>query len=105
MPRIIRRDRALDDLAEHWSYRALELGPDSADALIDRIEKRLQLLAQYPESGTKRDELRPGLRSVVLGKLVLFYHPLRDGIELVRVLDGRRDLRPLLNEEDEDDES
>ena len=103
MPRIIRRERALDDLAEHWSYRALELGEVSADALIDRIEKRLLLLAEYPESGTKRDELRPGLRSVALGKLVLFYNPLRDGIELVRVLDGRRDLPPILDDDDEED--
>lgn len=104
MPRIIRRERALDDLAEHWSYRALELGPDSADALIDRIEKRIRLLAEYPESGTKRDELRPGLRSVPLGKLILFYNPLRDGIELVRVLDGRRDIRAVLAEEEDDEE-
>jgi len=101
MPRIIRRDRAIDDLAEHWSYRALERGEDSADALIDRIERRALLLADYPESGTKRDELRPGLRSVPVGTLVLFYLPLRDGIELVRVLDGRRDLKPIL-EDDED---
>lgn len=102
MPRILRRERALDDLAEHWSYRALEYGEDSADTLIDRIERRLTLLADYPESGTKRDELRPGLRSVVLGKLILFYIPLRDGIELVRVLDGRRDLHTTLDEDDEE---
>jgi toxin ParE1/3/4 len=101
MPRIIRRERALDDLAEHWSYRALAVDEASADALIDRIEKRLLLLAEYPESGSKRDELRPGLRSVPLGKLVLFYNPLRDGIELVRVLDGRRDLQPILDEDEE----
>ena len=103
MPRIIRRERALDDLTEHWSYRVLELGPDSADALIERIEKRIRLLTQYPESGTKRDELRPGLRSVPIGKLILFYNLLRDGIELVRVLDGRRDLKAILDEEDNED--
>jgi toxin ParE1/3/4 len=102
MPRITRRERALDDLAEQWSYRALEVGTENADALIERIEKRLRLLAEYPESGTKRDELRPGLRSVVLGKLVLFYNPLRDGIELVRVLDGRRDLQAIFAEEEDD---
>ncbi len=104
MPRIIRRERAIEDLLEHWSYRAIVAGEASADALIERIEKRLFLLAEYPDSGTKRDELRPGLRSVVLGKLVLFYNPLGDGIELVRVLDGRRDLPPLIDDEDEDDE-
>jgi toxin ParE1/3/4 len=103
MPRIIRRERALDDLTEHWSYRALELGPDSADMLIERIEKRLLLLAEYPESGAKRDELRPGLRRVPIGKLVLFYNPLRDGIELVRVLDGRRDLQAIFAEEEDDE--
>ena len=104
MPRIIRRERALEDLLEHWSYRATVAGEDSADALINRIERRLLLLAEYPESGTLRDELRPSLRSVPVGRLVLFYLPLRDGIELVRVLDGRRDLPPLLEDEDDEDE-
>jgi toxin ParE1/3/4 len=102
MPRILRRERALDDLIEHWTYRATEVSPESADALLDQIERRLLLLASYPESGTRRDELRPGLRSIVLGKLVLLYHPLRDGIELVRVLHGARDLPTILADNDPD---
>ena len=101
MPRILRRERAVLDLAEHWGYRASVQGIESADGLLDRIEARLQLLATFPESGTSRDELRPGLRSVVLGKLVLFYNPLKDGIELVRVLDGRRDLQTILAEDND----
>jgi len=103
MPRIIRRDRAIDDLTEQWSYRALVRDAESADALIDRIERRLELLAHHPESGTSRDDLRPGLRFVSLGKLNLYYNPLRDGIELVRVLDGRRDIAAIFAEEENDD--
>ncbi|GEM_PF-3471664 len=77
MPHILRRARALDDLIEHWAYRATEVSPESADALIDRIERRLLLLASSPESGTKRDELRPGLRSIALRILVLLSSPPR----------------------------
>jgi toxin ParE1/3/4 len=103
MARIIRRDRALDDLVEHWAYRGLTADVESADRLIDRIERRVQLLAEFPESGTKRDELRPGLRSVTLGMLNIYYLPLRDGVELVRVLDGRRDIQAILRDEEEVD--
>jgi toxin ParE1/3/4 len=101
MPRILRRERAVLDLTEHWGYRASVQGIECADELLDRIEERLQLLATFPESGARRDDLRPGLRSVVIGKLVLFYNPLKDGIELARVLDGRRDLQTILEEDND----
>jgi toxin ParE1/3/4 len=45
--------------------------------------------------GVSRDELLPSLRSLTVGNYVIFYLPLLDGIEVVRVLPGMRDLDAL----------
>jgi toxin ParE1/3/4 len=47
--------------------------------------------------GRARPELRPDLRSFPVGRFVIFYREVRDGIEIVRVLRGARDLPALFN--------
>ena len=39
-----------------------------------------------------REELHPGLRSFLHEEFVVFYLTVEDGIDVVRVLHGRRDL-------------
>lgn len=91
MPTIRLRPRAQDDLIEIWTYIA-EDGEAQADALLDSIDQKLQLLAKRPLIGRERSELNPALRSVPLGRYIIFYLPDADGIEVVRVLHSRRDL-------------
>jgi toxin ParE1/3/4 len=42
--------------------------------------------------GRVRDELVPSLRSFPVGKYVIFYRPIENGIEIARILHGARDL-------------
>ncbi len=42
--------------------------------------------------GRARDELSPGVRSMPFGRYVIFYEPLDDGIDVVRVLHSARDV-------------
>jgi toxin ParE1/3/4 len=46
--------------------------------------------------GRRRDELRKGLRSFPHGRYVIFYRIGEPGVQIVRVLEGERDLPPLL---------
>jgi plasmid stabilization system protein ParE len=49
-----------------------------------------------------RDEVRPGLRSVVANPHVVFYRVNADGLaEVVRVIDGRRDIDAIFDETEE----
>ena len=48
-----------------------------------------------PEMGRSREELAPGLRSVTAGNYLLFYQPIDDGILVIRVAHGSRDLPAL----------
>jgi len=88
------RPQAEADLEEIWWYIARD-SPDAADGFLDQIEERCAVLAQFPLMGTAREDLLPFLRSLVVGSYVVFYLPVNGGIEIVRVLHGRRDLDAL----------
>ena len=70
--------------------------PDAAHRLLDSIDERCATLAQFPSIGTSRDELLPNLRSLPVGNYLIFYLPIPDGIKVVRVLPGMRDIDALL---------
>jgi toxin ParE1/3/4 len=42
--------------------------------------------------GRTRDELAAELRSFPVGRYVVFYMPLDDGVDVIRVLHGSRDI-------------
>jgi toxin ParE1/3/4 len=88
------RPQAEADLEEIWWHIAQD-NPDAADVFLDQIEERCAVLAQFPLMGTAREDLLPSLRSLVVGSYVVFYLPVNGGIEIVRVLHGRRDLDAL----------
>jgi len=43
--------------------------------------------------GRVRDELAPSLRSFPVGRYVIFYRLIKNGIEITRILHGARDLK------------
>jgi toxin ParE1/3/4 len=48
-----------------------------------------------PLIGRQREELSPRLRSFPVSRYIIFYRPMENGIEIVRVLHGARDFPPL----------
>jgi toxin ParE1/3/4 len=90
MPRVRRTDLAKDDVAgilfglARYSRRA-------AERLRDDIDRECRLLARFPRIGRERSDLLPGLYSrAVAGRVVVYYFPTDDGIEVQRVLHGSR---------------
>ena len=73
----------------------------NADAFASRIDKVLRLLSGRPGIGRARPELHPDLRSFVVGKYVVFYPPLTNGIDVIRVLHGARDLEAAFQDEEQ----
>lgn len=94
MPEILRHPEAEADLDEIWLYIAQD-DPDAADRFIDRIEERCRILAQNPLMGRSRAEMAPGLRSFPIGNYIIFYVPIENGIEIVRVVSGFREIDSL----------
>jgi len=95
MPRLLKRPEAENDLVDIWLYIAQD-NPVNADRFLDRIQESCLALANFPQMGTKRDELKTGLRSHTVGRYLIFYFPQADGIDIVRVLHGSREIEGRL---------
>lgn len=95
MPRIVRTFPARDDLLQIWLYISQD-SVAAADRLIDLVEEHLQLISQNPFMGQSVEQYRTGLRQFTVGNYVLFYVPIEDGIQLIRVLHGTRKIEDLL---------
>jgi len=95
MPRLLKKPEAENDLDEIWWHIAQD-SPHNADKFLDRIEERCWALADFPQMGVSRDELKAGLRSQPVGNYLIFYFPLKDGVDIVRVIHGSRDIENLL---------
>ncbi|HEX9468898.1 MAG TPA: type II toxin-antitoxin system RelE/ParE family toxin [Bradyrhizobium sp.] len=83
--------RAEIDLTSIWDFIADD-SVKAADALLNRIEETFDMLAQTPLAGRARTELALKLRSFPVGSYVIFYIPVSDGIEVIRVMSGRQDV-------------
>lgn len=91
MARVTRRPQAEADVLEIWDYIAEDSVID-ADRWVDRLDEKLSLWASQPLMGRNRDELATGIRSLAFGRYVVFFEPLPNGIDVVRVLHGSRDI-------------
>jgi toxin ParE1/3/4 len=91
MARITRRPHAETDILEIWDFIA-EDSTVEADRWVDRLDEKLALWATQPMMGRARDELAPNVRSLAFGRYVVFFEPLTDGIDVIRVLHSSRDI-------------
>ena len=82
---------AQEDLAQTYSY-ILQTSLEQAELWLERVENQCQILAEMPTIGRVRSKLPGNVRSFVMGRYVIFYRPNTDGVEIVRVLHGSRDL-------------
>jgi toxin ParE1/3/4 len=94
MARLSISPSARQDLTDIFEYIARDK-PVAAANWIDTIESKCELIASAPELGEMRGEYGTDVRSSVVGRYVIFYRPFEDGIEVIRVIPGDRDIRSL----------
>ena len=97
MPDLLISLRAEIQLRQIWRYVAAD-NPAAANRILLRIDERLQILRRFPRIGPVRNDLRSGLRMLVEGNYLLLYEyrSSADQVEVIAVLDGRRDLSGLI---------
>jgi len=89
------------DLEDIWLAIAAD-NRRAATRILRLIAARIEGLADHPRLGPRRTDIRPGARMLIAGRYLVLYetHPDTDegpldAVEIVRVIDGRRDLPTL----------
>jgi len=63
--------------------------------MIGKIDKTFRTLARNPSVGCNRDEIGPDVRTFPVGRYLIMHKIIAGGIEIVRVVHGRRNLDAL----------
>lgn len=66
-----------------------------ATRFLDRLTAKYRHLADFPEIGAPRDQLRPGLRVLIFRDYASYYRIEGRTVVIVRVLHGHRDIAAL----------
>jgi toxin ParE1/3/4 len=85
------------DLESIWDFYVDAAGQRTAENVVRGIVETCRIVEAHPFAGRTRDKVRPGLRSLVSHRNVIFYRVRDDGPEIVRVLDGRRDIDAIFD--------
>jgi toxin ParE1/3/4 len=95
MSRVTRSAQAQQDLEGILDYLESQ-NIDVADRFATKFDQSCELHAQHPQIGARSEEYAPNLRHFTVWNYAIFYRPTEDGIELIRIIHGARDLpRPF----------
>lgn len=91
---------AFSDIDGIHAYIAQNTGPLTADGVVDGIEALIVSLVDLPERGNIPKELaamgRADCRELHFKPYRIFYRVLKSVVEVMAMLDGRRDMATLL---------
>lgn len=87
-------DEAIQDLNEICEYIAYQ-NRNAAIKLFETIRAKCKSLADFPNRGKRYDYLLPNLRGSIVNDYIIFYFPKTNGIDVVRVVSGRRNLEKI----------
>jgi toxin ParE1/3/4 len=90
-------DEAVQDL-DNICESVARLNPKASSKLFDEIRQKCKLVADFPNMGKSYEQLAPNLRGFVVKDYLIFYYPRQDGIDVVHVVNGYRDLESLFSD-------
>lgn len=80
---------AENDLITIWRYIAQE-SPHAADALLERLQEKFSLLAEFPFLGQLRPDIASEMRYFPYGNYLILYRNVENTLQIVRVVHGAR---------------
>lgn len=93
------RPRAELRLTELYDYIAAQSSADIAYDYVEGIRETCMNLATFPERGTKRDDIMPGLRTIGFKRRVtIAFRVLKTRVEIVSIAYGGRNFERELRE-------
>ena len=95
--------RAEEDLTEAYLHIGTD-SPAAAERLLEAVEETIAFLLESPSAGRRREWCSPHLRGVRSWRVngfrayLIFYRVEEDGLRIVRLLHGARDIRRHLED-------
>ena len=86
--------RDLNEIADYFVQTNLEVG----ERFFREFNRKCQQLAAFPNSGKSYREIRTNLRGLSFEGYIIFYRLLDDGVEILRVVSGRRNLPSIFKD-------
>jgi toxin ParE1/3/4 len=97
MPAVIKARIVEYDEVNIWKYIAND-NEDAASNTLRLLDATYKKLSKSPKIGKQSNDLYKGLRSMPIGpgrnNYVIFYLPMRNGVKIVRVMEGHRNITP-----------
>ncbi len=88
-------------LLELYGYIAVEAVPETAARFTDGIITYCESLSSFPLRGTRRDDVRPGLRITSYRKrVVIAFAVVADQVQIIGIFYGGQNYEAILQDED-----
>ena len=96
MPQVLLTHAAEEARIQIWQYLAEKSQSyEVADRFLDTIDEKCRLLATQPRIGEARPDLGKGVRHFPVGDYLVLYRPDDEGIVVLLVVHGSRDIPAL----------
>ena len=96
-PTIAVAPRARRDVQEIWGYIAAE-NPSAAERVVEAIDAAILRIGAFPEQAAHRAFYNARILPVLPYPYLIAYRIRDDAVEIMRVVDGRRNLPTLLGD-------
>ena len=84
----------LNDIANYFATYNVEAG----EKFFQSFNQKCKQLVSFPDSGKSYEEIYPNLKGILLSGYIIFYRIIDDGIEILRLISGRRDLPAIFTD-------
>ena len=88
---------AIRDMEQILDYLA-NTNINAGEKFLEVFSKKCRYLTEFPLMGRSYREIRPYLRGLPMKNYIIFYRLTEQGLEIMRVVKGERDLDALFSE-------
>jgi toxin ParE1/3/4 len=94
---VVYSPEAQSDLVEIGGHIALD-SERHAEDFVESLRDKAQLIVLAPRIYRLRPDRGPGLRSAAIGEYVIIFRIIENGIEVLHIVHGARDLKRLFDD-------
>lgn len=97
---LLKSNEASQDMYNIWLYIAFD-NPNAADGLIEEIDSKFYILELNPQLGRIAEGMdlpARELRVFPVRNYLIFYSPIENGVEIIRIVHGAMDSGAIFND-------